>query len=71
MPLPFLSSLKPSSVRREKIREVKHLVDKVTFNGGYRGGFGGLGTVTKLLDFKYKFLPKSVQRQLDHMLLHK
>lgn len=69
--LPLSSSLKPDSIRREKIREVKQFVDKVTFSGGYRGGFGGLGAVTKLLHFKYKNIPQSLQRQLDNMLLHK
>ena len=76
VPYPSLPSyFKPDSIRREKIQavkeEVKEIFDKATFNGGYRGGFGGLGTVTKLLHFKYKNMPQSVQRQLDHMLLHK
>lgn len=58
-------------MRREKIREVKKFVDKVTLSGGYLGGGGGLGAITRLLNFKYKNMSPEVQKELDNKLLHK
>lgn len=58
-------------MRREKIQEVKKFVDKVTLSGGYVGGGGGLGAITRLLNFKYAKLRPEVQKELDNKLLHK
>ena len=55
-------------MRRERIKKVW---DKVTLGGGYVGGAGGLGTITKLLHFKYKNMSPEQQRLLDSKLLHK
>ena len=70
---PFYSfkPLKSESVRREKIQGVKKFVNKVTLSGGYFGGSGGLGTITKLLNFRYKNMSPSLQKELDNKLLHK
>lgn len=70
---PFCSfePLKSESVRREKISDVKEFVNKVTLSGGYLKGSGGLGTITKLLHFKYKNMSASLQKELDNKLLHK
>lgn len=58
-------------MRREKIQEVKKFVDQVTLSGGYVGGVGGLGTITRLLHFKYKNMSPDLQKELDSKLLHK
>jgi len=58
-------------VRRDKIKEMKKIVDKVTVSGGYLGGGGGLGAITRLLHFEYKNMSVKVQRDLDNKLLHK